>query len=824
MKKEIYSIGGMRCASCSSAVERVTSKLDGVKSSEVNLLLNILTIEYDETKLSSKNIIRTIEKAGFTANLDQEKKNKKETYNIGGMRCAACSSAVERVTSKLNGVTSSEVNLPLNRLTVEYDNDQLSSKDIINSIEKAGFTANLQTTEKPKKAEPERKTKSVKEDKSRRNNLIVSIVLSIILLYISMGSMLIKNIALPEIIKIDSNPFNFALIQLLLTIPIIYSGKSFYTNGFKALFHKNPNMDSLVAISSLTSLLYSLGSMFLISRDPSHVHHLYFESAAVIITLVLLGKYLEDRSKKKTTGAITKLMELAPETAILIENEQEKEVNIEELKKGDIVLVKSGMRVPLDGVVTKGSGSSDESMLTGESLPVSKEIESEVIGGSIIVGGALYVRITKVGQETTLSKIIKFVEDAQGKKAPIAKIADKVAGVFVPIVISVALLSSILWIIVGNKDFSFGVRIFTSVLVIACPCAMGLATPTAIIVGTGLGASKGILIRSGVALETTHNVKAVVLDKTGTITTGKPSVSEIVTNNMKEDDLLALASSVEKLSDHPLAKAIVQEFESKGQKSNVKISKFKDFGGKGIVATTLDKVDIHIGSKKFIEENNIDTSTLEEKYVDLSSKGQTPVFVAYDNELCGIISISDSIKETSKEAIDTLRHMGIPSIILTGDNKRAADYICSLVGADEVYAEVLPEQKAEIVEKIKKDYGCVMMVGDGINDAPALTQADIGCAIGNGSDIAIESADIVLMKSDLKDVPKAINLSRYTIRNIKQNLFWAFCYNTLGIPVAAGLFYNAFNLLLTPMIGAFAMSLSSLFVVTNALSLRNKKI
>lgn len=750
---------------------------------------------------------------------------KKEIYDIGGMRCASCSAAVEKITNKLDGVKSAEVNLPLNRLTIEYDENKLSSDKIIEKIQKSGFTANLNEPEKKKeKSKLEKENEDDKELKHKKNNLITSVVLSAVLLYLSMGTMLFKNLPLPNFLKMDVSPFNFALAQLLLTIPIIYCGKHFFTNGFKALFHRNPNMDTLVAVSSLTSLIYSIWSMFMISFNSGMVHHLYFESAAVIITLILLGKHLEDRSKHKTTGAITKLMELSPDTALLVENDNEREVSIEELKKEDIVLIKSGMKVPLDGVVIKGSGGIDESMLTGESLPVSKDIDSEVIGGSIVVSGALYVRITRIGSDTTLAKIIKFVEDAQGKKAPIAKIADKVAGVFVPVVISIALISSILWIIAGNKDFEFGVRIFTSVLVIACPCAMGLATPTAIIVGTGLGASKGILIRSGQALETTHNTKAVILDKTGTITTGKPIVDTVLPLGMSSDDLLSLASSVEKLSDHPLAKAITSKFAEKELISSVKILKFKTFTGLGIEATTHDKKEVFIGNKKFLNERDIDTTELEEEIANLASKGQTPVLVAFDHKFCGVISISDAVKDTSKEAIDTLRHMGIPSIMLTGDNKKAANHIGSVVGADEVYAEVLPEQKAAIVEEIKEKYGTVMMVGDGINDAPALANADIGCAIGNGSDIAIESADIVLMKSDLGDVPKAINLSKHTIRNIKQNLFWAFCYNTLGIPIAAGIFYNAFGLLLTPMIGAFAMTLSSLFVVTNALTLKNKKL
>ncbi|PKM72558.1 MAG: copper-translocating P-type ATPase [Firmicutes bacterium HGW-Firmicutes-16] len=745
---------------------------------------------------------------------------KEETYDIGGMHCAACSSAIERVTRKLEGVERSDVNLPMNRMTIVYDESLVNPEQIISKIEKAGFTAN------PRNKEIARESKSDSDGKKElledRRGLITAAVLSILLLYVSMGTMLVKSLPLPNIIGMESHPTNFALTELLLTIPILYIGKRFFISGFYSLLHWNPNMDTLVAVSCSASFLYSLANIFLLTDNPHVIHSLYFESAAIVITLVLLGKHLEESSKEKTKHAITKLMELTPETAILVLEDKQWEVPTDTLKKGDLVLVKSGSKVPLDGRVTKGEGSSDEAMLTGESMPVEKSVGSEIIGGSILVSGAVFAEITRVGEETTLSKIIKFIEDAQGKKAPISKIADRVAGVFVPIVIAIAVIALAVWLIAG-EEFSFALQIFTSILVIACPCAMGLATPTAIIVGTGLGATRGILIRSGEALEITHKADVVVLDKTGTVTEGKPRVTEIISNEISENELLALVAGAESLSDHPLAKAITAEASVRGL-SLASVSSFENLTGLGIKAKLQNGQTLLVGNVKLIEMAGISVEKYSSDLFRLASQGQIPMLVVKDVSVLGIISVADTVKVGSKDAISELRALGIKTILLTGDSSAAARYIGSIVGTDEVIAEVLPNDKSAVIERLQREGKTVMMVGDGINDAPALAQADIGCAIGSGSDVAIESAELVLMKSDLNDVHTAIKLSRLTIRNIKQNLFWAFFYNILGIPIAAGILYPSLGLLLSPMIGALAMSLSSIFVVTNALRLRGKKL
>ncbi len=747
---------------------------------------------------------------------------KEETYNIGGMHCAACSSAVERATRKLDGVAQSDVNLPLNRMTIVYDETLVDPGKIISKIEKAGFTAELRAkdgaTAAPKVEDDGKKTL-----RNERRALVAASVLSVLLLYLSMGTMLIDNLPLPGILDMGAYPVNFAMAQMLLTIPILYIGKRFFIGGFGSLIHWNPNMDALVAVSCTASFTYSLINTFLISADAHLLHNLYFESAAVIITLVLLGKHLEANSKEKTKSAITKLMALTPDTAILIRDELQWEVPTDTLQAGDTVLVKAGAKVPLDARVTRGEGSADEAMLTGESMPVEKAAGSELIGGSILVGGAVYAEITRTGEDTTLSKIIRFIEDAQGKKAPISKTADTVAGVFVPIVMAIAVVALAVWLLAG-AEFSFALRVFTAILVIACPCAMGLATPTAIIVGTGLGAANGILIRSGEALEITHKTGVVVLDKTGTVTEGKPRVTEIVSPSLLEDVLLSLAAGAESLSDHPLAKAVTDAAQARNLAFSAPSGAFVNLNGRGLRVELENGQTLHIGNVRLMQEAGIPFDAYADDLARLAGQGQTPVLVARDGGVLGIISIADTVKESSREAITRLRALGVRTVLLTGDNRLAAEHIGSLVGADEVIAEVLPADKAAVVERMQKDGQTVMMVGDGINDAPALTQADIGCAIGNGSDIAIESADVVLMKSDLNDVPRAIRLSRLTIRNIKQNLFWAFCYNILGIPIASGVLFPTFGLLLSPMIGALAMSLSSIFVVTNALRLRRKKL
>ncbi len=740
---------------------------------------------------------------------------KEEIYDIVGMHCAACSSSIERVTRKLPGVEESNVNLPLNRLTIRYDESNTTSEDIIAKIKKAGFSASLKNEEK----------KEVKEDekdlvKKEKISLVLSICFAGLLLIISMGQMLFPHMPIPDIISMETHPLNFALVQLLLTIPVLILGKKFFIGGFSSLIHLTPNMDALVALSSSASLIFSIVMTFLISDNPHAVHNLYYESSAVVVALVSVGKYLEERNKEKTKSAITSLMELTPDNAILVDENGQWEVPVSMIKAGDTVLIKHGAKIPLDGIVIEGCGSTDEAMLTGESKPVEKNVGDEVIGGSISLGGALYVKVTRVGEDTTLAKIIKFVEDAQNKKAPIAGAADKVAGVFVPLLIGIGLIAGIIWFIIKG-DFSFALKIFTSVLVIGCPCAMGLATPTAIIVGTGLGASRGILIRNGEALETTHKAQIVIFDKTGTVTEGKMSVTDVMGKD--EEKILSTAFSLEKMSQHPISKAICDEGEKKDLTA-FQVDEFESLAGYGVSGKAENGKRIFAGNKKLMDEKSIDISHLNAEISALQEKGKTLVFVAEENELLGIIPVADTVKKGSAQAIESLKKMGIKTVLLTGDNKKAAEYIGNKTGFDEIVAEVLPTEKADVVKRYQDENKVVIMVGDGINDAPALTQADIGCAIGNGSDIAIESAEIVLMNGDISLVAKAIKLSRVTIRNIRQNLFWAFCYNSLAIPLAAGVLYPAFGILLSPMIGAIAMSLSSLFVVTNALRLKTYKI
>ena len=749
---------------------------------------------------------------------------REEKYDISGMHCAACSASVEKVTRRLPGVERSDVNLTTGIMTICYDESQVQPEQIVAKVEKAGFGAALHQDHPAPAAAQSAEDAEAAALRQKKTELIVAAVFSVALLYVSMGQMLpfgLPALPLPDIFSMHTHPVNFAILQLILAVPVLYCGRNFFLGGFKSLFHGNPNMDSLVAIGSGCSFAYSLVMTFLISDAPqTYVHNLYYESSAVVLTLVSLGKFLESRNMQKTKGAITALMKLAPDTAILADTGLE--VPTASLKVGDTVLVKPGARIPADGSVTEGESSVNEAMLTGESMPVEKDPGSEVIGGSVNQNGVLYVRVTRTGDDTTLSRIIRFVEDAQGKKAPISKTADKVAGVFVPTVITIALLAAVAWAIAG-EPFSFVLRVFTSVLVIACPCALGLATPTAIMVGTGLGARHGILIRSGEILEITHSVDTVVLDKTGTVTQGTPAVTEIVPWETTQETLLTTAAAVEAVSSHPLADAITACARERGIQLQARPESFENLSGRGLKAT-LEGKTVLAGNRRLLQEHGVDPAPLQDRAEALSAQGQTPMYFALDGRLLGLISVADPVKETSADAIQRMKESGIHTVLLTGDNRAAAEHIGALVGVDEVIAEVLPEEKAGVVEKLQAQGRTVMMVGDGINDAPALTAATVGCAIGSGSDIAIESADIVLMRSDLQDVPRALRLSALTLRDIKQNLFWAFCYNTIGIPIAAGLLYLFGGPLLSPMFAGAAMSLSSVCVVGNALRLGRAKL
>ena len=737
-----------------------------------------------------------------------------QKYTIKGMTCAACSSAVERVTRKIDGVAESNVNLTTALMTITYDEAKVTPELIIKKVDRAGFGAELYVEEKKEDNQGD----DIQKTKRR---LICNIILAIPLLYICLGHMLPITLPLPAFMDMHKAPFNFAFVQLVLTTIILINGRKFYLVGFKSLFKGHPNMDSLVAIGTGSAFIYSLIMTIGIPSNPESAHNLYYESAAVVVTLVMLGKYMEGRSKNKTSEAIRKLMELAPDTAIVIRDGEQVEVPVDEVTIGETILIKPGSRIPLDGVILEGSTSVDESMLTGESIPVEKTNGDEVIGGSVNYQGAVSVKVTHVGADTTLAKIVKMMEDAQGKKAPISKVADTVAGYFVPTVMGIAVVAAIIWALLGH-DITFVLTIFVSVLVIACPCALGLATPTAIMVGTGLGANHGILIKSGEALEISHKVNAVVLDKTGTITEGKPSVTQLITRDISDEELLMIAASCEQVSEHPLGTAIVNEAKTREIELQ-EVTKFQSITGQGIRANIEDKT-YYIGNKKLCVEQQIDYTEYEVEATELANKGQTPMFVGSEGIVIGIVAVADTLKETSAEAIQKIKGLGIEVYMLTGDNKLTADYIGQKVNVDHVIAEVLPSDKASVVEKLQKEGKCVMMVGDGINDAPALVQADVGVAIGSGSDIALDSSDVVLMKSDLHDVYKAIKLSKATIRNIKQNLFWAFFYNACGLPLAAGALYAINGMLLSPVIGGFAMSLSSVCVVSNALRLRSIKL
>ena len=813
-KKEVMSIIGMTCASCAKAVEKRVSKVDGVSKATVNFATEKLDVEFDESITNIEGIKKAVVNAGYSA--EGESSLREVTIPISGMTCASCAASVEKAVGKLEGVEKASVNFATERATVVYDTNTTRISEIKQAISKVGYKALEIEAGQQIDEEEERREK---EMKALWRKFLVSAILTVPLLYIAMGHLM--GIMLPDIIEPMINPLNFALVQMLLTIPIVIAGNKFYSVGIKALFRKNPNMDSLIAIGTGAAVIYGLFAVVQISKgDMEYAKDLYFETAGVIITLILLGKYLEAVTKGKTSEAIKKLMGLAPKTATVIHGDQEMIIPIEEVEVGDIVLVKPGERIPVDGVVIEGHSAIDESMLTGESIPVEKTIGDKVIGASINKNGLIKFKTIKVGKDTALAQIIKLVENAQGSKAPIAKLADVISGYFVPIVIVIAILSGIAWYISGESTI-FSLTIFIAILVITCPCALGLATPTAIMVGTGKGAENGVLIKGGVPLETAHKIKTVVFDKTGTITEGKPKVTDIVSNGAYDNErLLQLAASAEKGSEHPLGEAIVKEAEQKNIKM-LKVAKFNAIPGHGI-EVEIEGKNILLGNKKLMNERNIDIS-LQNESDTLASEGKTPMFMAIDNKLEGIVAVADVTKESSALAIKKLHEMGIKVAMITGDNRRTAEAIAKQVGIDIVLAEVLPQDKANEVKKLQENGNVVAMVGDGINDAPALAQADVGMAIGSGTDVAMESADIVLMKSDLLDVVTAIQLSKKTIRNIKQNLFWAFAYNTAGIPVAAGLLYIFGGPKLNPMIAAAAMAFSSVSVLLNALRLKNFK-
>ncbi|MCQ2374165.1 MAG: heavy metal translocating P-type ATPase [Phascolarctobacterium sp.] len=749
---------------------------------------------------------------------------RKDLFDITGMSCSACSTRIEKVVSKMNGVDNISVNLLKNNAHVEYDENVVNAADICARVEKIGFGMSLHTAAPVTKKEKPVDTAAL-EMAAMKQRLILSFLFTVPLFYLHMGRM--YGWPLPSWVLGDVNEMTNALIQLLLCIPVLFVGRRYFEHGIKNLINKAPNMDTLIAIGSGASFLYGLYAVFGIAYVSSHglwkelmqyADALYFESAAMILALITMGKFLEARAKSKTSDAITALMNLAPKVALVERHGIQGEIPLEEVVTGDVLIVKSGASVPVDGTILEGNGSLDESAITGESLPVDKTVGAKVTGGTINKSGYFKMEATAVGENTTLAKIINLVDEATSSKAPIAKLADEISGIFVPVVISIAVLAGLAWYLFGGATWGFSLVIAVSVLVISCPCALGLATPTAIMVGTGRGAANGILIKSATALETAHSIDTVILDKTGTVTEGKPVVTDIVAQDIADEKLLVLAAAMEKLSEHPLAQAIVAKAEEK-QLEIPEASDYTMIPGQG-VTVNINGMPCLAGNRKLMEVNNVDISSLLNEEDKLAAVGKTPLYFAMDNKALGIIAVADTVKPTSAEAIAKLKSQNIRVVMLTGDNAATAEAIRQQVGLDEVVAQVLPQDKERIVRELQEKGHKVAMVGDGINDAPALARADVGIAIGAGTDVAIESADIVLMKSDLLDVPKAIHLSHGVMTNIKQNLFWAFIYNAIGIPVAAGVLYPHFGILLNPLIAAAAMSCSSVSVVTNALRLR----
>ena len=734
-----------------------------------------------------------------------------ETYFIEGMTCAACSASVERVTRRLAGVQESTVNLTTKRLTVTYDESLVTPEQIMEKVRKAGFGIQKEVLARKKKEQNRVRTMRIK--------LIGAAVPALLLLYVSMGHMLPFELPLPAFMDMAKHPYVFAVAQLILTLPVLFFGRDFFIAGAKALIHGAPTMDSLVAVGSGCAFIYSVVMTF-----QGDCHHLYYESAAVVLAVVMLGKYLESRSVEKTKSAIEALTALAPDTALRISaGGTPVEIPVEQIEVGNRILVRPGMRIPLDGVVLSGNSGVDESMLTGESLPVEKEEGVSVYAGSLNQSGALEIQVTGLKADSTLSKMIRLVEEAQGKKAPISKIADKVAGVFVPVVMVIAVLSALLWKISG-ADWYFTLGIFASVLMIACPCALGLATPTAIMVGTGLGASRGILIRSAEALEIAHHITCVVLDKTGTVTEGKPRVVDFLCPKEQKCALLAIAMAVENLSDHPLARAVVNYAQETGNLPEISVQSFENLPGRGISAVLEDGTVVYAGNLSLMQEQGFAADFYPERLNAFEDTGATSVYLAVGTEIAGAFVIRDEIRASSKEAIAQLHKQGLQIVLLSGDREPACRYIAKQTGIDQVISGVLPSGKTDAIRKLQEAGERVLMCGDGINDAPALTCADLGVAMGSGSDIAVASGDVVLMKPDLRGIGKMLRLSRLTIRNIYQNLFWAFIYNIIGIPIAAGVLHLFGGPLLDPMFAGIAMSLSSVCVVSNALRLRRIKL
>lgn len=819
-EKQRVAIRGMHCASCSSRIEKVLAGTEGIRAATVNLAAESLEVEWEPARLSLADIARIVKGLGFELVLPE--KDTKLALAIGGMNCASCAARIEKVVGEMAGVRSMQVNLATESATVVFDPEVVSQRQIREAIERLGFKAQAAGPAGGSDFERQQE-EAILRLNAMAKRLYPAFTFAVLLLLLSMGEM--AGLPLPSFLAPHHAPFTFAFVQFLLVLPIMWSGRNFYLLGFPALWRRAPNMDSLIAIGTGAAFVYSTWNLIEIGlgiEAMARVMDLYFESAGVLIALVSLGKYLETRSKVRTSDAIRQLMALAPEEATLLVNEEQKKIPVAEIEVGDILLIKPGERIPVDGSVVKGRSSVDESMLTGESLPVSKEAGDPVVGATLNKNGLLQMRAEKVGQDTVLARIITMVREAQGSKAPIANLADRISLYFVPTVIVLAILAGLAWYFIGQAEFSFALRIFIAVLVIACPCAMGLATPTSIMVGTGRGAQLGVLVKSGEALEMAQKIDAIVFDKTGTLTHGRPELTDVqaVVPGMDVPQILSLVASAESGSEHPLAEAIVNAARGKGL-ILAEPSHFEAVPGRGIRAVVGGQ-NVLLGNREFMVEQDVTGLGLVVDQIahGFAGEGKTALYCGADGKLIALLAIADRLKAEVPATISALEQMGIKIFMLTGDNELTARAIADQAGISEVFAQVLPGQKVEKVVALQAEGYRVAMVGDGINDAPALAKADVGIAMGTGIDVAIESGDIVLMKGHLSGLLAALSLSRVTMRNIKQNLFWAFIYNIIGIPVAAGVLHLFGGPTLNPMIAGGAMAMSSVSVVSNALRLR----
>lgn len=817
-----YAVQGLSCASCAHAVEVALQAVTGVKSAQVNLATEKVSLE-TEGSVSPLDLQAAVQAAGYDLVLPQVTQN----FALTGMSCASCAANIESAVSSLPEVSAASVNLATEVLSVTYQPGAINEEIICQTVAEAGYQAQVLADQAgASQAQIQQEADQAAQAKASHQAALwrrfwQSAIFALPLLCLAMAEMV--GLTLPTWLSHRGGGQLFVSLQLALTLPILWLGRSFFLNGFKHLVKGHPNMDSLVALGTSAAVAYSLYSSIQVWLGDHHAAmSLYYESAGVILTLVTLGKYFEARSKGQTSAAIQALIKLAPQEAQVLREGQEVTLPLDQVQVGDLVRVRPGQKIPVDGRVVEGQSWVDESMLTGESLPVAKKVGDQVVGASLNQQGSLIVETNKVGQDTTLAQIIHLVQAAQGSKAPIAQLADRVSAVFVPVVMTLALVAGLAWYLIGGQSWAFALTISIAVLVIACPCALGLATPTAIMVGTGKGAEQGILIKSGTALEMAHQVNAVVLDKTGTLTQGQPQVTDVLPlTGWTSDQLLALAAAAEVNSEHPLGQAIVAGARERDL-ALPEVTDFQSLTGFGI-QVRVDQVTYYLGNRRLMQEQGLDLDQADDQAAALAAGGKTPIYVANEYELLGLIAVADPLKETSPEAVRRLKAMGLQVIMLTGDNAKTAQALAAEAGIDQVISDVLPADKAQVVADLQAKGLKVAMVGDGINDAPALAQADVGLAIGRGTDVAIESADMVLMGSDLTSVATAIKLSQATIRNIKENLFWAFAYNVLGIPVAMGVLHLFGGPLLNPMLAGAAMSFSSVSVIVNALRLRRFK-